>query len=97
MSSTARRVISDFLVFASGVVILLFALVVFDERFRHQLSATAAASSDVMGVGRQINELALVAAVIVSQFARDQVGEYGVHMAVFTTGAVVLVIFLSRL
>lgn len=85
------------MVFASGVAILLFALVVFDDRFRQQLSATASGASDVMGVGRQINELALVAAVIVSQFAREQVGEYGMHMAVFTTGAVVLVIFLSRL
>jgi hypothetical protein len=95
MSSTARRAISDFMMFAGGVVILLFALIVFDDRFRQQLS-TAAGSSDAMTVGRQVNELALVAALIVSQFARDQFGDNW-HMAVFTTAAVVLVIFLTRL
>ena len=77
-------------------MVLLFALVVFDERFRQQLAATGAASGDVTSVGRQVNELALVAALIVSQFTRDQFGENW-HMAVFTTAAVVLVIFLSRL
>lgn len=84
------------MVFASGVVILLFALIVFDDRFRQQLSMTASGSGDLVGVGKQVNQLALVAALIVSQFAREQVGEH-VHMAIFTTAAVVLVIFLSRL
>jgi hypothetical protein len=96
MSSTARRAISDFMVFASGIVILLFALIVFDDRFRQQLSMTAAGPGDLMSVGKQINELALVAALIVSQFAREQVDEH-MHWAVFTAAAVVLVIFLSRL
>lgn len=76
------------------MLILLFALIVFDDRFRQQLSMTAA--SDPMAVGRQVNELALVAALIVTQFARDQFGDNW-HMAVFTTAAVVLVVFLSRL
>ena len=84
------------MMFAGGVVILLFALIVFDDRFRQQLSATAAGSGDAMTVGRQVNELALVAALIVTQFARDQFGDNW-HMAVFTTAAVVLVIFLTRL
>jgi hypothetical protein len=96
MSSTARRAISDFMVFASGVVILLFALVVFDDRFRQQLSVTASGSGDFVSAGKQLNELALVAALIVSQFAREQVDEH-MHWAVFTAAAVVLVIFLARL
>jgi hypothetical protein len=95
MSSTARRAISDFMMFASGVVVLLFALIVFDDRFRQTLSATAA-SGDAMTVGRQVNELALVSALIVTQFVRDQFGDNW-HMAVFTTAAVLLVIFLTRL
>jgi len=96
MSSTARRVVADFLVFASGVLILLFALVVMDDRFRQQVSMSVSSAGDLIGVGQQVNELALVAALIVTQFAREQVGEH-VHLAVFTTAAVVLVIFLSRL
>lgn len=96
MSSTARRAISDFLLFAGGVVILLFALVVFDDRFRQQLSMTASGSGDIVGVGKQVNELAMVSAVIVSQFAREQFGEH-MHWAVFTAAAVVLVIFCTRL
>jgi hypothetical protein len=96
MTSTARRVVGDFLIFASGVLILLFALVVMDDRFRQQISMSMSSAGDLVGVGRQVNDLALVAALIVTQFAREQVAEH-VHMAVFTTAAVVLVIFLSRL
>lgn len=96
MSSTTRRVFSDFMLFASGVVLLLFALVVFDDRFRQQLSLTASGSGDIVGAGKQVNELAFVAALIVSQFAREQVGDH-LHWAVFTAAAIVLVIFLMRL
>ena len=84
------------MLFASGIVILLFALIVFDDRFRQQFSMTASGSGDLVGVGKQVNELALVAALIVSQFAREQVSEH-MHWAVFTVAAVVLVIFLARL
>ena len=96
MTSTARRVVGDFLIFASGVLILLFALVVMDDRFRQQVSTSMSSAGDLAGVGRQVNDLALVAALVVTQFAREQVTEH-VHWAVFTTAAVVLVIFLSRL
>jgi hypothetical protein len=84
------------MLFASGIVILLFTLVVFDDRFRQQLSLTTSGSGDIVGVGKQVNELAFVSVLIVSQFARDQVGDHW-HWAVFTAGAIVLVIFLMRL
>ena len=84
------------MLFASGVVILLFVLVVFDDRFRQQLSLTTSGSGDIVGVGKQVNELAMVAALIVSQFAREQVTDH-LHWAVFTAAAIVLVIFLTRL
>jgi len=96
MSSTTRRVFSDFMLFATGVVILLCALVLFDDRFRQQLSLSTSGSGDIVGAGKQVNELAMVAALIVSQFAREQVSEH-LHWAVFTAAAVVLVIFLTRL
>ena len=96
MTSTARRAFSDFLLFAGGVLLLVIALVVFDDRFRQQLALTPAGSGDLVGVGRQVNELALVAALIVTQFAREQVGEH-THWAMFTVAAIVLVIFLTRL
>lgn len=78
------------------MLLLLLALVVMDDRFRHQLSMSASSTGDLAAVGRQVNELALVAALIVTQFAREQFGEH-MHLAVFTTAAIVLVIFLSRL
>jgi hypothetical protein len=96
ISSTARRIIGDFMIFASGVFILLFALIVVDERFRQQLSATASNPGDVVRLGQQVNDLALVTALIVAQVVREQVGEH-VHFAAFTAAAVVLVIFLTRL
>ena len=96
MSSTARRVFSDFMLFAGGVLVLVFALVLFDDRFRQQLSITASGSGDLVGVGKQVNELALVAALVVTQFAREQIGD-NTHWAMFTVAAIVLVIFLTRL
>jgi hypothetical protein len=96
MSSTTRRVFSDFMLFATGVVILLFALVVFDDRFRQQLSLTVSGSGEIVGAGKQVNELAIVTALIVSQFARNAVSDH-LHWAVFTAAAIVLVIFLTRL
>jgi len=91
-SSTPRRVVNDLAIAAAGLLILVFAIAAFDHRFRDQVTS----ASDVAGLGQHVGNLAIVIAMIVAQFTREQVVE-NVHLTVLTIAATVLVVFLLRL
>lgn len=99
MGSIARRVIGDVAASASGVLILLLALAVFDQRFREQLAAVTGGgpgAAEVASMGNQVTNLALVVSLVVVQFFRQQSVEHA-HLMVFTAAAIVLALFLMRL
>ena len=92
-SSTPRRVIfGDLALSASGLLILVFAIAALDYRFRDQITSAA----DVAGLGQQMSNVAIVIAMFVVQFSREQVFEH-LHLTVLTIAATVLVVCLLRL
>ena len=85
---------------ASGVLILLLALVIFDERFREQLAVAtgggAPGAAEFASMGHQVTNLALVVSLVVVQFFRQQSVEHA-HLMVFTGVAIILALFFMRL
>lgn len=94
MAANTRRVIGDVLASASGLFILLVALVMLDQPLRDHLSSSGL--DGAAGVGQHMTSVALVSTLAVSQFVRQQAAD-NAHMAVFTGAALVLAIFLMRL
>ena len=73
-------------------MILLFAIIVVDAQVRAQVAGT----TEVADLAQQVSHLAMVIAMVVVQFTREQIFEH-VHLAVLTIVAVILVVFLVRL
>ncbi|MGH7504119.1 MAG: hypothetical protein ACRELX_00640 [Longimicrobiales bacterium] len=81
-----------------GVLILVLALALIDQRFRDRFvpGVGGASGADLATVGEQVNYVAMAMALMVAQFFRGQLIEQ-THLVVFTVTAVVLVILLMRL
>jgi hypothetical protein len=94
--SKSGRFVSDFAASACGVLILLLALWAFNERFREQFSF-GAGGADGAGIAvlNQVNEFALLIALVAGQVVREQSVEHAWMMG-FAAAALVLVIFLLR-
>ena len=95
----SERSIGDVVAFAGGALVLLFALMVFDHRIRDHVSATigdARSPGELVSLGQQAADLALVVALVITQFVRDQASDH-MHLTVFAVAALVLVTFLLRL
>ncbi len=90
MAITRRRVIDGVTAIAS-VMVLIVALLVFDQRTRYAWTA-----ADVSSVGENVNYLAVAVTLMVGQVVRGEVAE-NAHVLVFMATAAVLVIFLMRL
>jgi hypothetical protein len=90
MAITRRRVIDGVTAIAS-VMVLIVALLVFDQRTRY-----AWTGADVSSVGENVNYLAVAVTLMVGQVVRVEVAE-NAHVLVFMATAAVLVILLMRL
>ncbi len=90
MAITRRRVIDGVTAIAS-VMVLIVALLVFDQRTRY-----AWTGADVSSVGENVNYLAVAVTLMVGQVVRGEVAE-NAHVLVFMATAAVLVILLLRL
>ncbi|HUE89118.1 MAG TPA: hypothetical protein VMO26_23815 [Vicinamibacterales bacterium] len=90
MAITRRRVI-DGVAAITGVLVLLIALMVFDQRTRYAWSG-----ADLSSVGENANYLALAVTLMVAQVVRGDIAEHA-HVLVFMATAVVLVVLLMRL
>ncbi len=90
MAITRRRVIDGVTAIAS-VMVLIVALLVFDQRTRY-----AWTGADVSSVGENVNYLAVAVTLMVGQVVRGEVAE-NAHVLVFMATAAVLVILLMRL
>ncbi len=90
MAITRRRVIDGVTAIAS-VMVLIVALLVFDQRTRY-----AWTGADVSSVGENVNYLAVAVTLMVGQVVRGDVAE-NAHVLVFMATAAVLVILLLRL
>ena len=90
MALTRRRII-DVLVATAGVLLLVLALMVFDQRTRYAWSG-----ADFASVGEDVNYLAVTVTLLVAQVVRGEVVEHA-HFLVFTVTALVLVVLLMRL
>jgi hypothetical protein len=90
MAITRRRVI-DGVAALTGVLVLLIALMVFDQRMRYAWSG-----ADLSSVGESLNYLALTVTLVVAQVVRGEVAG-NAHLLVFMATAVVLVVLLMRL
>jgi hypothetical protein len=89
MQITRRRII-DVVTAVAGVMMLLVALMVFDQRTRYVSGA------DFAVVSEDMNYFAAAIAVVISQVVRGELFDHS-HMMVFTATAVVLVVLLMRL
>ncbi len=90
MAITRRRVIDGVTAIAS-VMVLIVALLVFDQRTRYAWSG-----ADVSSVGENVNFLAVAVTLMFGQVVRGEVAE-NAHVLVFMATAAVLVILLMRL
>jgi hypothetical protein len=90
MAITRRRVI-DGVAALTGVLVLLIALMIFDQRTRYAWSGT-----DLSSVGESLNYLAITVTLMVAQLVRGEIAEQS-HLLVFMATAVVLVVLLMRL
>ena len=90
---TMRRVISDALISLGAVLLLLVALVSIDDRVRERVEGlvTAPSSSEIAGVGAQIESVSRV----MYKAARDQSIDHA-PMVIFAVAATVLVLFMLR-
>jgi hypothetical protein len=93
--SKSGRFVSDFAASACGVLILLLALWAFNERFREQFSFAGGADGAGLAVLSQVNEFAVLIALVAGQVVREQSVEHAWMMG-FAAAALVLVIFLLR-
>jgi hypothetical protein len=90
MAITRRRVI-DGVAAITGVMVLLIALMVFDQRTRYAWSG-----ANLSSVGETVNYLALALTLTVAQVVRGEITEHP-HLLVFMGTAVVLVVLLMRM
>ncbi len=90
-----RRTIGDVLTFASGVMILVFALVVTDSRVRDRALMVVAGGAPVAHVADLGTRLGGLAEIVV-QVVWDWTGEHR-FLTVFAVAALVLVIAVLRL
>jgi len=90
MAITRRRVI-DGVAAITGVMVLLFVLMVFDQRTRYAWSGL-----DLSSVGENVNYLAFAVTLMVAQVIRGEMTDHA-QLLVFLVTAVVLVVFLMRL
>ena len=90
-----RRALSDFLLSAGALCVLLSALVFFDPRLRTEINTrmndTAAASREFAGYSARANHVA----ALVIQAIKDQYQEHTV-LTLFVVCAVVLCLFMVR-
>ncbi len=88
-----RRVLGDTITSVGGVLLVLLALVVFDDRVRSQAATIVGsdASADLTSVGGRLRDFALV----VIDVARDQSLDHAPLM-IFALVATVLVLFMLR-
>lgn len=89
--ATARRRVIDGVAAITGVLVLLFALLVFDQRTRQAWSG-----ADLSSVGESVNYLAFAVTLMVAQVVRGEIAE-NAHVLVFMATAIVLVVLLMRL
>lgn len=78
-----------------GVLILIVALALIDQRFRDRF-VPGAGGADLAAIGKDVNYLAMAMTLMIAQFFRGHLVEQ-THLVVFTVAAVVLVILLMRL
>jgi hypothetical protein len=88
-----RRRVRDALVSAGAVVLLLLALIAFDDRVRDYVSRPVVAhrSAELAGAGQQLHDLTSV----IGTAARDQTINHA-PLLLFTLAAAVLVLFMVR-
>lgn len=88
-----RPAISDVMMTAGSALVLVIALVVFDDRVREQVSMRLEArpAEQFASAGHQVRSLTAV----VVQAARDQSIEHA-PLVIFTLAATVLVLFMLR-
>ncbi len=90
MAITRRRVI-DGVAAITGVMVLLFALLIFDQRTRYAWSG-----ADLSTVGENVNYLAFAVTLVVAQVVRGEINEHA-QLVVFLVTAIILVALLIRL
>jgi len=90
MAITRRRVF-DGVAAITGVMVLILALMVFDQRARYAWSG-----ADLSAVGENVNYLAFAVTLMVAQVVRGEITEH-VQLLVFMVTAAVLVVLLMRL
>ena len=90
MAITRRRVF-DGVTAITGVMVLILALMAFDQRARYAWSG-----ADLSTVGENVNYLAFAVTLIVAQVVRGEITDY-VQLLVFMGTAAVLVVLLMRL
>jgi hypothetical protein len=86
-----RRHLIDGVATASGLLILILALAISDQRLGHGLTSGGAAA-----IGQEVGYLSVGVALMAAEVVRGAVVEH-MHMAVFTVTALALVVFLMRL
>jgi hypothetical protein len=91
MALTRRRII-DVMAAASGVALLLLALLIVDQRTRFGVSGGVDAAS----VGENLNYLAMAVSLLAAQVVRGDIAD-NMLVVVFMTTAVVLVVLLMRI
>ena len=95
VSPSVRRAIGDVILFASGVMILVFALVASDDRVRARASMLVGGGPPLAGVadvGMRVRDLGETAIHV----ARAWSGEH-VYLTIFAMSAVMLVTAVLRL
>ena len=89
-----RRVVSEWLVSAAALTVLLLALVAIDDRVREQivLRVSAGPAEQLAGLGSRLRDIAAILAIA----ARDQSIEHA-PLVIFVLAAAVLVLFMLRM
>lgn len=90
MAITRRRVI-DGAAAITSVMVLILALLVFDQRARQAWNG-----ADLSTVGENVNYLAFAVTLMVAQVVRGEITEH-LQLLVFMVTAIVLVVLLMRL
>ena len=88
---TRRRVL-DVAAAVMGVMLLIVALMIFDQRARLPWNGGA----DLASVGQDMSYLAVAISLVVSQLVHGDLAD-NLHVVVFTATAAVLVVLLMRL
>ncbi len=95
VSSSVRRAIGDAAMFASGVMILVFALVVTDARVRERalmVVGAGAPAAHIADLGTRLSDLSEIVVQVVWHWSREHR-----FLTIFAAAALVLVIAILRL